>query len=135
RDKSNFYITREPGRMYNTLVQARDTRIDSSMLGLAYPFRVFAANDPRMPGMASSVHRNLWWKPTGGILRYEGDRYVGGNPWILTTLWLALCYIDAGETARAVKLIEWAADHTTDTGLLSQQLDKKTPNPLWPLPL
>jgi len=135
RDKSNFYITREPGRMYNTLVQARDTRIDSSMLGLASPFRVFAANDPRMLGMASSVHRNLWWKPTGGILRYEGDRYVGGNPWILTTLWLALYYIDASETARAVKLIDWAADHTTDTGLLSEQVDKKTGKPIWAVPL
>jgi glucoamylase len=28
----------------------------------------------------------------GGIGRYPGDSYYGGNPWILSALWLALYY-------------------------------------------
>jgi glucoamylase len=135
RDKSNFYIAREDGRMYDTFFQSRDSRVDSSLLGLAYPFRIFSARDPMMRGTARSVHNRLWWKPTGGILRYEGDHYAGGNPWILTTLWLALYHAEAGETSRAARLIEWAADHGTETDLLTEQVDKKTGKPMWAVPL
>jgi GH15 family glucan-1,4-alpha-glucosidase len=133
--RADSYIELAEGRLYPEFIQARDQTIDVSLLGLAFPFRVFDAEDQMMKRGAASVLQKLWSPKAGGIMRYEGDTYVGGNPWILTTLWLAIYYLEAGMTARAVKLIKWAIDHSTDAGLLTEQVDKKTGKPVWAVPL
>ena len=33
---------------------------------------------------------------TGGYLRYEGDNYAGGNPWVIANLWMAEYCLEAG---------------------------------------
>jgi GH15 family glucan-1,4-alpha-glucosidase len=48
---------------------------------------------------------------------------------------LAIYYLEAGMTPRAVRLIKWAIDHATDAGLLTEQVDKKTGKPIWAVPL
>ncbi|MGH9763996.1 MAG: glycoside hydrolase family 15 protein, partial [Blastocatellia bacterium] len=136
RDKSSgFYIDAPENSLYPIFYQAEDTTIDSSLLGLVFPFHVLDARDDKMRRSALAARKHLWWKKTGGLFRYEGDVYVGGNPWILTTLWLAIYHIEAGEPSRAVELIKWAADHATESGLLTEQVDKKTGKPLWAIPL
>jgi glucoamylase len=132
---SDSYLELDDGQLYPEFVQARDHTTDSSLLGLVFPFKVLDPSDKMMRQAARAVATRLCSPKVGGIMRYEGDHYVGGNPWILTTLWLAIYYQEAGMTARAVRLIKWAIEHATDLGLLTEQVDKRTGKPIWAVPL
>jgi hypothetical protein len=129
------YVEVADGQHYPEFIQVRDSTTDSSQLGLAFPFEVLEPGDKMMKQAARAVSSRLWSRKTGGIMRYERDRYVGGNAWILTTLWLAIYYLDAGMTRQAVPLIKWAIDHATESGLLTEQVDKRTGKPTWAVPL
>ena len=67
--------------------------------------------------------------PIGGVPRYEKDSYFKksadsiGNPWILTTLWLAQYYITIGDRSKAEELIDWAAARCSNSGMLAEQAD------------
>lgn len=112
-----------------------DPMIDISLLGLSVPFSVIPADDPRMVRMAEVIEQRLTVPGVGGIKRYENDSYAGGNPWILTTLWLAQYRILCGQLDEAMNLLEWAIRHRTDMGLLPEQVDKETGNTAWVVPL
>ena len=120
---------------YAYYTQRFDSRAESSTLGLVFPFRVFQPAESMISRAVTTLRRSLWCKKTGGIKRYEDDRYVGGNPWILTTLWLAIYYLEAGDRKQALKLIRWAAEHATGLDLLTEQIDRKTGEPVWAVPL
>jgi len=66
--------------------------------------------------------------PSLGTARYENDNYFAsdpkykGNPWFVTTLWLAQYYAQSGDKDKAVKYIDWALANTTSSGLLSEQI-------------
>ena len=135
RDRRNYDKFHVNGELYPTFIQRTDRRAESSALGLVFPFAVFEPSDPMIRQTVSTLAKRLWVKKTGGIMRYEDDRYVGGNPWILTTLWLAIYYLEAGDRKRALSLIRWAVDHETSLGLLTEQVDKKSGEPVWAVPL
>ncbi len=124
------------GYGYERAVELRDKTVDVSLLGVSYPFAVFPAADSRVVRTAQAVRERLWAAgEAGGLMRYEGDHYAGGNPWVLATLWLGLEALkrDDLETARSV--LAWAVDRQTDTGLLPEQVDAKTGRPRWVVPL
>ena len=56
---------------------------------------------------------------------------MGGNAWIISSLWLALYYIEAGNIDRARELYDWVTEHADDKGFLAEQIDKDTGNPAW----
>ncbi len=112
----------------------RNENLDASLLSLSYPFDVLPANDERMKKTALAIESAFTFK-SGGVGRYPFDQYYGGNPWILTTLWLALYYEKAGELGKAEPLIRWAFDHSTELGLLSEQVDKVSGAPVSAIPL
>ena len=60
--------------------------VDSSLLGLAWPFAqsILLAEDAR-DGRGGRARART---PEGGVLRHEDDDYAGGNPWLISTLWL-----------------------------------------------
>lgn len=66
--------------------------------------------------------------PSGGSPRYENDNYFKsdpaykGNPWFVTTLWLAQYYAAKGDTDKAKKQIDWSLAHTLPSGVLSEQV-------------
>lgn len=113
----------------------KDYTIDVSLLGLVYPFRVFDARDERMMSTAKLIETRLWSLKIGGIKRYENDIYRGGNPWILTTLWLAYYYTLIDEDDKAKELFEWAVDRATSMGLFPEQIHRNTGQPAWIVPL
>ncbi|MDN5346714.1 MAG: glucoamylase [Clostridia bacterium] len=125
----------EDRRTFRSALGRRGLRLDASLLGLAFPFEVLAPDDKRLLATADRIEAALWNGPTGGIMRYAGDRYVGGNPWILTTLWLAIYRHLVGAEAHARRLFLWAVEHGMSTGLLAEQVDKYTGKPLWATPL
>ena len=122
-------------RGFRTFVIDQDKRVDISMIGLVYPFKLYDDHHPHIKKLVESVRERLWSPKVGGIMRYAEDCYIGGNPWILTTLWLALYYIESGEHSQAKGLVQWAVSHQTKLGLLPEQVDKETGEPAWVIPL
>jgi oligosaccharide amylase len=112
----------------------RDTTIDASLLGLSVPFAVFPADDQRIQATAEAIATHLT-SPAGGISRYQGDTYRGGNPWIICTLWLALHFIQSGSQEKGRQLYTWALQHRSRLDLFPEQIDKVSGQPCWVNPL
>lgn len=116
-------------------VLKHDPIIDISLIGISVPFGAVAPGSEHMRKTADAVEAALTVPGVGGIKRYEDDIYIGGNPWILTTLWLAHYRIETGDLDAARKLLDWAIQHRTETGLLPEQIDKVTGETAWVVPL
>ena len=75
------------------------------------------------------------------MLRYPNDDYFlaktqyKGNPWIVSTLWLAQYFNALGEKEEANKLLKWAHDRALPSGVLSEQFDPETGTTLGVVPL
>ena len=92
-------------------VNPRDDTVDASLLAI-HDFGVLPVEDLRFRGTMKAVEEQLWLgSGIGGIARYAGDSYLRissdfiGNPWIITTLYLAMCYVDANDLAKAKSMI------------------------------
>lgn len=123
------YLWNEAGgyfaRGYNLESRRRDDKVEAANLALAWPFKVLDANDPRMLRMADAIHKTLA-SPAGGIRRYTGDRYFDGQPWPVTTDWLAIYYSQIGRGADAGRLhaINTTYAHKTGSLQLGEQFDE-----------
>ena len=79
--------------------------------------------------------------PIGGVPRYEHDSYFmsdpsyQGNPWFVTTLWLAQYYLQINRDEEAAKLVEWTLALAEPSGALSEQIEPTTGEPRSVLPL
>jgi oligosaccharide amylase len=113
----------------------RNEVVDASLLGLLYPFEVFSPSENKMVKTTDAVEGLLTNGKTGGVKRYEGDLYAGGNPWVLCTCWLGLVRLKLGDRAKAQEALDWAANHATELGLLPEQVDRITGEPAWVIPL
>ncbi|MBE5812287.1 MAG: glycoside hydrolase [Clostridiales bacterium] len=116
-------------------VASIDSTVDISILGLAVPFNVFDIKDEKIKKTVRDIEERLDGFPSGGYGRYEYDSYIGGNPWIISTLWLALYYLEAGEIEKGKELFVWAVKHTTNLGFLPEQIDKFSGEPAWVMQL
>jgi GH15 family glucan-1,4-alpha-glucosidase len=122
-------------------VNPRDETVDSSLLAIS-SFGVLPPQDQRYLGTVKAVEDQLWVKgDIGGVARYPGDGYLRvsnqftGNPWILTTLYLAISRTDMDDLVGAKQLIEWATDRATSTNLLPEQVNAYDGSPIGVLPL
>jgi glucoamylase len=120
----------ERGRYLRTL---GDPVVDVSLLGLAWPFRAVDPAGPRMRATADAVERALA-RPGGGLLRYEGDAYAGGNPWVLAALWLGLYRRQVGDADGHRRAVAYAKRVATPLGLLPEQVTDEG-EPAWVVPL
>lgn len=126
----------------------RDMTVDASLYGL-WAFGMLPPNDARVAATMHAVAERLTVRtPVGGIARYERDAYhqvaqdvaaVPGNPWFISTLWLARWYIARARTreelAPARELIRWALRHALPSGVLAEQVHPFTGEPLSVSPL
>lgn len=112
-----------------------DGTVDISLLGLCIPFGLYGADDPRMAGTAETVEKVLSLNTSAGLTRYENDTYIGGNPWIITTLWASLYYLEVGDFGKARLYFDWAVHSRTELDLLPEQVDRETGKPAWVIPL
>jgi len=126
-----------------------DTTLDASLLGLVQ-FDALPADDPQLLATVRQVEERLRVRTdVGGLARYVGDSYqqvekqdlakVPGNPWFITTLWLALHRLRLARTpedlAKGAELIEWAAERALPSGVMAEQLHPYTGEPLSVSPL
>ena len=115
-------------------IKPRDEALDVSLLGLSFPFELLPAQDAMMQKTALAIEQSFNYE-IGGVGRYPGDTYYGGNPWLLSTLWLALYYGKLEDVNKMQKLIKWTADRATELDLLSEQVDKSNSMPISAVPL
>lgn len=127
--------TADKGKGYTTYQLEHDSIVDVSLLGIAAPFAVVPVDHDYAVRTADTIERLLTVPGVGGIKRYENDQYIGGNPWILTTLWLAQYRALNGQTDEARSLLRWAVDHQTEMGLLPEQVDRESGETAWVVPL
>jgi GH15 family glucan-1,4-alpha-glucosidase len=125
-----------------------DGTIDASLYG-TFAFGAYPADDPRVEATMKAVRDRLWCKTdVGGLARYENDYYhqvakdtaqVPGNPWFICTLWLAQYEIARAKTGadlnRALEYLAWVEKRRLPSGVLAEQVDPFTGQPLSVAPL
>lgn len=107
-----------------------DKKMDISLLGLVYPFNMFSPKEKKIENTVERINMTLRTY-TGGYLRYEGDNYMNGNPWVIANLWLAEYYLSAGIKNRARECFNFAIIGSNEHGLLPEQVDNDTMDPAW----
>jgi GH15 family glucan-1,4-alpha-glucosidase len=122
-----------PSRFGRSSGLVRDPRVDSSLLGLVYPFGAVSSDDHRMEATLMEMEARLW--TSNGLLRYEGDNYdgwmfpdgvtnrkLGAGAWPLLNFWLATVLNMRGETERAREIFDFTVDRIPASGLIPEQL-------------
>ena len=126
----------------------KDATLDSSLCGL-FLFGMFPANDPHIEKNMQKLEQTLWAKTgVGGMSRYENDYYyqvthdlsqAQGNPWFICTLWLAQYRITHATTIeelhQAIPLLTWVRSHALASGVMAEQVNPFTSEPLSVSPL
>ncbi len=82
-----------------------DATLDSSAMGLIYPWETLDLADPNdrslamatLNGIAQDLRSDA--KGGGAILRFAGESYMGGGPGCVNTIWLALCRLLMARTS------------------------------------
>lgn len=106
-------------RSYGKLI---DNGIDSSILGLVYPFEIYRADDKRVISTVSEIEKRL--VINGGVHRYELDRYdgwvyhtvfrnKGAGAWPLLNFWMSIYYSlkgDKGDKNSADRYYKWVLE-------------------------
>ncbi len=132
-------------RMRGGKVTSVDNTIDASLFG-TFAFGAYEPGDNMVAGTMSQVYDKLHLKtPSGGLARYENDGYyrgsdaVTGNAWFITTLWTAWYYVDAASDKagldKALDVLKWTAKRALPSGVLSEQINPYTNEPLSVSPL
>lgn len=132
---SNTVVIKVNPKGYTREVSAVDGKMDISLLGPAIPFGIFEPGHPLVRNTAEKIEKTLYCEKAGGIYRYHEDNYAGGNPWIVSTLWLALYHIKTGNIGKAREYFHWCVKCATHLGFLPEQVDNNDRKPCWVIPL
>ena len=123
----NFYDEKQK-ILYRNLA---DKKMDISILGSVIPFNVFSPNEKIISNTAQKINMTLRTY-TGGYLRFEEDHYRGGNnPWVISTLWMALYYIQTNSEKKAIECLEFVVNSASNNGFLAEQVDNSVMKPSW----
>lgn len=108
---------------------ANDDTLDISSF---YGMMMFGPKDarPQVDATVQQIEQILLDKsPSGGAPRYEYDSYMKrreeylGNPWFISSFWLAQYYHSKGEDAKSHAILDWAASKTLPSGIMSEQIE------------
>lgn len=110
----------------------KDYSADSSICALWF-FEMFDLEDPRVVNTMWQLEESLWVNTEiGGVARKTEDQYLRvdktlpGNPWFISTLWMAQYWLKKGDDKKARKYLRWVLKHTDDTGLIAEQANPHT---------
>ena len=108
-----------------------DSNMDISIIGAIYPFDVFDSSEKVVKNTIDKINMTLRTY-TNGYLRFENDNYMGGNnPWVITTLWMALYYIKSGDIKSADECFRYVVNTASKYGFLAEQVNNEDPNFKW----
>lgn len=151
---AEYLYSIEHKRFLKTIIQVKedsfesDLTVDASIYAPFY-FGVFEPKDEKVVNTMNVIKEHLRVKTdVGGIARYEGDSYhrvsdniadVPGNPWFICTLWLAQWHIAKAdnftELQEAISILRWVASKALPSGILAEQINPFTGQPLSASPL
>ena len=100
-----------------------DPVADVSLLGLAWPFAAVDPAGERMRATVAALEAELRC-PSGGVMRYAGDTYAGGNRWVLAALWLGLWHRQVGDDPGLARALEHALEVQTDARTATRAGDR-----------
>lgn len=130
KDKNFFYkgfVIKDDGSL------AYDDTIDLSSLYGAFTYELFSLESREIMDSLKTLEDDLMIaSPSGGVPRYEYDQYCRspdpkkGNPWFVTTLWIAQLYLQLDRRGDALNLINWTQDKMLKSGVLAEQIDPVT---------
>lgn len=111
----------------------RDNTVDASSAYGIFAFGVLPPDDLRLIRAMKKTEEELSVQtPIGGVARYQGDHYyrsggnIPGNPWIVTTLWLAEYFISIARTDhdldRVRTIFSWVLSRADKSGVLPEQI-------------
>ncbi|MEN9327250.1 MAG: hypothetical protein RI947_58 [Candidatus Parcubacteria bacterium] len=132
--------------LYSEQYTVIDKTIDMSSIYGVFKYGILDIDDIRVKEAIKVIEDKLQVKSeTGGIPRYMWDKYytadesLPGNPWFITTLWLAQYYIASARTEKdlvdAQKWIIWTTKYALPSGILSEQIDPHTGEQISSAPL
>lgn len=109
-----------------------DKSQDSSISAL-WSSNMFPVDDERIKNTMAKLEDSLWIDTeVGGFARKEFDNYLKidsstpGNPWFISTLWMAQYWNKRGDEEKTRKYIKWVIDHVDSTGLFAEQAHPHT---------
>lgn len=122
-----------------------DATVDASLSG-TFAFGAYDAGDYRVKSTMEQIYEKLWVRTAvGGVARYENDTYhrvsekTPGNPWFITTMWLAQYYIatakNKSDLSEALEIMHWVEQHALPSCVLAEQVNPYTNEPLSVSPL
>jgi GH15 family glucan-1,4-alpha-glucosidase len=130
------YLLQEDGSL------SYDNTLDVSSLYGVVMYGLRAADSAQVKSTVHNIETILLdVSPSGGTARYENDDYFRdgekhiGNPWFVTSLWMAQYYVKVGRHKDAAGIMQWAMDRTLPSGILSEQINPDTSVPLSVAPL
>lgn len=120
--------------------------VDMSSVYGVYKFGVLEPTDKRLKNaMENTIERLTVNTDIGGIARYEGDVYhriegdYPGNPWVITTMWLAQYHIALAKNEADMdpvkEHLDWAVKLASKSGVLPEQFNPFTGEHLSAAPL
>lgn len=116
---------------YKTFVRnEEDKKMDISILGAVTPFNMFSSKEKKVINTVEKINLTLRTY-TGGYKRFEDDHYRNGNPWTISTLWMALYYIEIGKISQAKECLDFVINSSTEHGFIAEQVDNNTMEANW----
>mgnify|MGYP001562478953 FL=1 len=123
-----------------------DETVDASSVFGIYEFKVLSLDDERLRRALQTTEQAVRVKTSvGGTARYVGDIYyqvdknTPGNPWFVPSLWTAGYLIDRAKNEKdlepVIEIFRWALKYSSSAGILSEQLNSHTGEPLSVAPL
>lgn len=137
-------VTPLPGGTYRL-----DMTSDSANFAL-WAFGALGVHDPMVEAEMEGLRDTLTCRThVGGCARYERDYYhqverekveeIPGNPWVICTLWQAQYLIaradNLAELRQAVPFLEWSVARAEQSGVLAEQYNPHTGDPISVSPL
>lgn len=108
-----------------------DKKMDISILGAITPFEMFTPNEKNIQNTIERINMTLRTY-TGGYVRYEEDRYMGGyNPWPIANLWMACYNLEVGDDKKALENFEFVTNSCSNHGFLGEQVNNEAMKPAW----
>ena len=124
--EENLYDENRKSYVRNT----DDKRMDMSLLGAVYPFRVFTPKEKKVLNTVDNINLTLRTY-TGGYQRFEYDHYRNGAPWPIANLWMTLYYLENGEKKKAKENFDFVLKTAGKHSFLGEQVDNNTLKPNW----
>ncbi len=124
----------------------KDRTVDVSTAYGLFEYNVVSVDDARIKRTMDETLKRLWCNSScGGLARFENDNYYQtsksfpGNPWFISTMWLAEYHIakakSLSELKSAEELLKWATERALPSGALSEQINPITGEHLSVAPL